>query len=54
MVYPSLFLYFFYWLVFPCSYLIGGTIPTSLLVLMDTILLHLYRLGPPCLKMKVR
>ena len=31
MVYPSLFLYFFRRLVFPCSYLIGGTIPTFLL-----------------------
>ena len=24
MVYPSLFLYFFYWLFLPCSYLIGA------------------------------
>ena len=37
MVYPSLFLYFFHRLVFPCSYVIGGTIPTSVLVLVKTI-----------------
>ena len=37
MVYPSLFLYYFHWLVFPCSYLIGGTIPTSLLVLVKNM-----------------
>ena len=36
-IYPSLFLYFFRRLVFPCSYLIGGTIPTSLLVLLKNI-----------------
>ena len=29
----------FHQLVFPCSYLIGGTIPTSLLVLAETLLL---------------
>ena len=43
MVHSSLFLYVFHRLVFPCSYLIGGTIPTSLLVLVETIftpLLH--------------
>ena len=32
MVYPSLFLYLFHQLFFPCSHLIGGTTPTSLLV----------------------
>ena len=42
MVYPSLFLYFFHRLVFPCSYLIGGTIPTSLLVLVKNIFTPLY------------
>ena len=34
---PSLFLPFFRQLVFLCSYLIGGTIPTSLLVLVENI-----------------
>ena len=34
---PSLFLHFFRQLVFPCSYLIRGTIPTSLLVLVKNI-----------------
>ena len=42
MVYPSLFLYCFHQLVFSCCYLIGGTIPTSLLVLIKSILLPLY------------
>ena len=37
MVHPSLFLYFFRRLFFPHSYLIGGTIPTSVLVLVKTI-----------------
>ena len=32
----------FHWFVFTCSYLIGGTIPTSLLVLVETILFPLY------------
>ena len=32
----------FHWWVFPCSYLIRGTIPTSLLVLVETFLLLLY------------
>ena len=32
---PSLFLHFFRQLVFPCSYLIRGTIPTSVLVLVE-------------------
>ena len=40
MVYPSLFLYFFPWLVFPCSNLVGGAIPTSPLVFAETVLLH--------------
>ena len=37
--------YTFHWLDFPCSYLIGGTIPTSLLVLgksIFTLLLYIY------------
>ena len=34
---PSLFLHFFRQLVFPCSYLIRGTITTSLLVLVENI-----------------
>ena len=38
MVYPFLFPYFFIQLVLPCSYLIGGTIPTSLLFLVETII----------------
>ena len=39
MVYPSLFLYFFHRLFFSRSYLIGGTIPTSLLVSVKKFLL---------------
>ena len=34
---PSLFLHFSRQLVFPCSYLIRGTIPTSVLVLVKNI-----------------
>ena len=34
---PSLFLHFSCQLVFPCSYLIRGTIPTSVLVLVENI-----------------
>ena len=34
---PSLFLHFFCQLVFPCSYLIRGTIPISVLVLVENI-----------------
>ena len=34
---PSLFLHFFRQLLFPCSYLITGTIPTSVLVLVKNI-----------------
>ena len=37
----SLFLHFFRQLVFPCSYLIRGTIPISVLVLVETFLLPL-------------
>ena len=39
---PPLFLYFFHRLVFPRRYLIGGTIPTSLLVLVKNIFAPLY------------
>ena len=39
---PSLFLHFFRQLVLLCSYLIGGTIPTSLLVLVGNIFTPLY------------
>ena len=39
---PSLFLHFFRQLVFPCSYLIRGTIPTSVLVLVENIFTPLY------------
>ena len=52
LVYPSLFLYFFYRLVFPCSYLIGGTIPTSLLVLVKTIFTPLWQWIPFWLEME--
>ena len=49
MVHPSLFLYLFCRLVFPCSYLIGGTIPTSLLVLLKKIFTPLiYLHGKKC------
>ena len=37
MAFPSLFLHFFRQLVFPCSCLIRGTIPTSVLVLVENI-----------------
>lgn len=30
MAYPFVFLYIFYWLVYPCRYLIRSTIPTSI------------------------
>ena len=39
---PSLFLHFFRQLVFPYSYLIRGTIPTSVLVLVENIFTPLY------------
>ena len=42
MAFPSLFLHFLRQLFFPCSYLIRGTIPTSLLVLVENIFTPLY------------
>ena len=39
---PSLFLHFFRQLIFPCSYLIRGTIPTSVLVLVKNIFTPLF------------
>ena len=46
---PSLFLHFFCQLVFPCSYLIRGTIPTSVLVLVENIFTPLYMYYTPVL-----
>ena len=46
---PSLFLHFFRQLVFPCSYLIRGTIPTSVLVLVSCTHSQLHNIIGQCL-----